>query len=218
MVIVSKQLEIPVTGKQLSDYAEGDIVKISENGTPVEFYVAKHDYESSLNGAGRTLVVRKDCYEKMAWNLKKLGNITYAGANEWETASIQKWLNNEYKALLDDTIQQEIGETTIVFTRNGNRDYTMTGDYSVFLLSLRELGISDPEYAEPEGTGLPIYQTLVTMEQWTRTPCKAGGTTRVFWIDATGDDGWGGTDEEHGVRPSFTLPNTTMVNAANVIE
>lgn len=34
-------------------------VKLKENGTLVEFYVAKHDYESGLNGSGRTLIVRK---------------------------------------------------------------------------------------------------------------------------------------------------------------
>ena len=56
MVIVSKQLTVPSTGKQLSDYAEGDIVKINENGTPVEFYVAKHNYQTRLNGTGRTLL------------------------------------------------------------------------------------------------------------------------------------------------------------------
>lgn len=42
------------SGKPLSQYAEGAIIKINEGGKPAEFYVAKHNYESSLNGNGRT--------------------------------------------------------------------------------------------------------------------------------------------------------------------
>ena len=48
---------------KLGNKATGSIIKIKENGTLVDFYVAKHDYESGLNGTGRTLVVRKDCFE-----------------------------------------------------------------------------------------------------------------------------------------------------------
>ena len=55
-------------GTPLASYAEGDIVMINEDGAPVEFYVAKHDYESSLNGAGRTLVVHKDAYDDRVWD------------------------------------------------------------------------------------------------------------------------------------------------------
>ena len=47
----------------LGNKSTGSIIKLKENGTLVDFYVAKHDYESSLNGAGRTLVVRKDTYD-----------------------------------------------------------------------------------------------------------------------------------------------------------
>lgn len=46
----------------LAELPEGSIIKLNEDDTPVEFYVAKHDYESDLNGAGRALLVRKDCY------------------------------------------------------------------------------------------------------------------------------------------------------------
>lgn len=35
----------------LGNKSTGSIIKLKENGTLVDFYVAKHDYESSLNGA-----------------------------------------------------------------------------------------------------------------------------------------------------------------------
>ena len=63
MIFVYRTSMVGPSGIPLSDYEEGDIIKLNEGGSPVEFYVAKHDYESSLNGAGRTLVVRKDCYD-----------------------------------------------------------------------------------------------------------------------------------------------------------
>lgn len=44
----------------LDNTSVGSVVKLKEDGVLVDFYVAKHDYESGLNGVGRTLLVRKD--------------------------------------------------------------------------------------------------------------------------------------------------------------
>ena len=52
----------------LGNKSVGSIVKLKENGVLVDFYVAKHDYENGLNGSGRTLVVRKDCYDTRQWH------------------------------------------------------------------------------------------------------------------------------------------------------
>ena len=48
--------------RKLSEISEGEIIKLKENGSLVDFYVAKHNYESGLNGEGRTLLVRKDIH------------------------------------------------------------------------------------------------------------------------------------------------------------
>ena len=50
-------------GIPLNTITPGAILYLNESGSPVPFYIAKHDYESGLNGDGRTLVVRKDCYD-----------------------------------------------------------------------------------------------------------------------------------------------------------
>ena len=52
----------------LGNKAVGSIIQLKENGKLVSFYVAKHNYENSLNGMGRTLVVRKDCYDNRQWH------------------------------------------------------------------------------------------------------------------------------------------------------
>ena len=218
MVIVSKQLTVPSTGKQLSDYTEGDIVKISENGTPVEFYVAKHDYESGLNGSGRTLVVRKDCYDNRAWDS---GN-----GNAWASCSMRSWLNSTYKALLDSNIQEAMSATTYRYTP-GNGSWSVdTRSDAVFLLSVTELGQSHT-YANTEGSALPIANTLKVAHlngsattQWTRS-------TVVINVEFSGI-AWGLNSDgsiysdycnyTNGSRPVFTLPSTTKFDPdTNVI-
>ena len=46
---------LPVVGTSIGNLDEGAIITLNENSNPVDFYVAKQDYESGLNGAGRTL-------------------------------------------------------------------------------------------------------------------------------------------------------------------
>lgn len=211
MVIVSKQLKVPSTGKQLSDYAEGDIVKIKENGTPVEFYVAKHNYQTRLNGAGRTLLVRKECYKNMRWA---------SSWAQWSRCEIIDWLVNDYKNFLDTMIQDKIAKTTFLVVRQPNENYTTEISEPIFFLALKELGFD--AYNDPYATGpvLPISNILASIDQWTRTPVEnssASGNS-AFYINSSGNDDTDRVYNEHGVRPVFTLPQTIMVNAANVIE
>lgn len=46
---------LPVVGTSIGNLDEGAIITLNESASPVEFYVSKQDYESGLNGAGRTL-------------------------------------------------------------------------------------------------------------------------------------------------------------------
>ena len=195
-------------GTPLSAYAEGDIVYINESGSPVEFYVAKHDYESSLNGAGRTLVVRKDVYDQRSWNSYNL--------NTWASCSMRSWLNSTYKALLDADIQEAIGTTTYRYTP-GNGDKTVsTRSDAVFLLSLTELGQSYT-YANVEGSVLPIafilqiaYQGGSATAQWTRSP-RTNFAARACYLLANGNVGSNNCMGTYGSRPAFTLPSSTIV-------
>ena len=54
MVFFTRRV-LPVVGTSIVNLDEGAIITLNENASPVEFYVAKQDYESGLNGAGRTL-------------------------------------------------------------------------------------------------------------------------------------------------------------------
>ena len=215
MVIVSKQLKVPSMEKQLSDYVEGDIIKVPENGTPVEFYVAKHDYESGLNGAGRTLVVRKDCYDFRQWD-----TMYYASA--YATSAIDNWLNSTYKNMIDVDVRTLIGYTKFYYTIGSGNETKTTLSRNVFLLSVTELGQSD-SWANVEGSALPIADILKiahlngnTSAQWTRSPTTVGNG--VFLLYANGSVGYNDCIMNYGSRPVFTLPATTKFDPdTNVI-
>lgn len=202
---------------KLKDLPVGTIVYLNESGTPVEFYVSKHDYESGLNGSGRTLLVRKDCYDRRAW--KSSGSNTYA------SSSIDSWLNNTYKGLLDSNIQNAIGNTSFKYTPGGN-DLTnvKTLSRSVFILSVTELG-KTATHANYEGSALPIAQTSGNMldkvyyngeliPQWTRSP-YAKGTRYVYYCNAGGTCLSGSLASTYGSRPCFTLPADIIVNPSD---
>lgn len=197
-------------GVPLSTITPGAILYLNESGSPVPFYIAKHDYESGLNGAGRTLVVRKDCYDKRAFS---------SGKNAYANSYLDSWLRNTYLKLLDADIQAAIGTTKIYYTPgNGNTTVT-TLQRAVFQLSLTELGRYS-YYANTEGSTLPIASTLKiaylngrAVDQWTRTP-RTDDIYYVYKMSAYGGDGaYEGGIMSNGSRPAFTLPATTAVTA-----
>lgn len=195
----------------LAEMAEGTLVKMNESGAPVEFYVAKHDYESGLNGAGRTLVVRKDCYDNRKWD--------GSNVNAWASCSMRSWLNSTYKALLDVDIQKVMGTTTYRYTPGNSNNIVTTRSDAVFLLSLTELGQS-VTYANVEGVALPIAITLQvahmngsTNTQWTRSP-NTNYTGNAVLLDYNGDGINGSCLYSYGSRPCFTLPSTVLVDEA----
>ena len=193
----------------LGNKSTGSIIKLKENGTLVDFYVAKHDYESGLNGAGRTLVVRKDVYDQRQWHSSNV--------NAWANCTMRSWLNSTYKALLDSDIQELMGTTTYYYTPgNGNWTVTTRSD-AVFLLSLTELGQSHT-YAKVEGSALPIASTLQiayqggsATTQWTRSPLTSS-TYLAWWLCSGGSIDSYGCTYSNGSRPAFTLPSSLYVS------
>ena len=204
MVVGGARASAPVVGIRLRDIAEGQLVKLLENGTAVEFYVAKHDYESSLNGAGRTLVVRKDCYDTRAWHSSNV--------NAWASCTLRSWLNGDYLNLLDEDIRGVIGTTKYYYTPgNGTTSVTTRSD-AVFQLSVTELGKTET-YANAEGTALPIASTLriayrngSTVVQWTRSPITSN-TRDAYYLLTSGNASYYYCTDTHGSRPCFTLPS-----------
>lgn len=216
-VIISRKMTIGCRSKLLSDYAEGEVVKLNENGSPVEFYISKHDYEPGLNGAGRTLLVRKDSHSKQVWKSGWKNPNTYAGSD------IDNWLSGTYKGMLDSEIQSIIGTTNIYYTPNSDNPTVTTLDRGVFLLSATELGVVN-SIVNTEGSMLPIVHWLNvhTDGQWTRSPSlSTKGHTVISTSIEPGT--WLGTSvielssaesgKGRNVHPAFTLPTNVLFDS-----
>lgn len=193
----------------LGNKSVGSIVKLKENGVLVDFYVAKHDYENGLNGSGRTLVVRKDCYDTRQWHTSNV--------NAYATSAIDTWLNNTYKNLLDADIRGVIGTTKIKYTPGNGNTTVGTLERAIFLLSVTELG-KTASYANTEGTALSIASSLQiaylngsAVVQWTRSP-YTGSTNRAYCLNTGGGVGYNVCNVTSGSRPAFTLPSTLSVS------
>ena len=177
----------------------------------VDFYVAVQNYESGLNGAGRVLVVRKDCYDKRQWYSSNV--------NAYASSNIDSWLNSTYKNLLDANIRTAMGTTKIYYTPgNGNNSKT-TLQRSVFLLSATELGQSHT-YMNAEGTALSstVLNLLKIAKlngsaypQWTRSPLT-NNTNYAWYLDSGGSLSGNFCSNTYGSRPAFTLPSSLYVS------
>lgn len=193
----------------LGNKSVGSIVKLKENGVLVDFYVAKHDYENGLNGSGRTLVVRKDCYDTRQWHTSNV--------NAYATSAIDTWLNSTYKNLLDADIRGVIGTTKIKYTPGNGNTAVGTLERAIFLLSVTELGRS-ASYANTEGTALSIASSLQiaylngsAVVQWTRSPYTSY-TSSACYLNTSGNVGGNYCSNTSGSRPAFTLPSTLSVS------
>lgn len=203
--------DIPFSkGIPLNTITPGAILMLNESGSPVQFYIAKHDYESGLNGAGRTLLVRKDCYNKCEFNSRQIN--TYANGT-LDSVLCDTWLK-----LLDAGVQDLVSTTKFYYTPGNNNNTVTTLQRAVFQLSLTELGRT-ADYANIEGSALPIASTLQIAYfygvrdngQWTRTP-YTNNSSNVLYLSFDGSASYGSAGYSVAYRyqscsrPAFTLP------------
>lgn len=212
----------PIASTPLAELAEGTIITITESGAPVEFYVADHDYQSDLNGNGRTLMVRKNCYNRRQWDSNQ-------SKKDFLDSSIFSWLNSSYKALFSQSVKTMMSTTNFYYIVAAGTAYQQLsqGDSSVFLLSLAEMGFRESAPVTPvDGNTLPTSSVLAianfsgTPTSWyLRTP-YTGRSDGVYYINSQGGRA---SATPNGTlicsRPCFTLPSTALVDQdLNLIE
>lgn len=196
----------------LASVALSTLVTINEGGSPVEFIVAKHDYESGRNGAGRTLLLRNTYSTIMQYQTQA---INY---NDYDECLIDSYLNGEYKQLLPADVQSAMGTTKIPYTYGGSAGPVMSLERAIFILSLFEMdGIMPDTKANKEGSPLPS-ETLsylnhriadaVMPQPWTRTPHQTTANY-AFSIDMSTLGVGTRVSNNCYVYPSFTLPSDT---------
>lgn len=199
--------------KQLGQVAVGTIAKLNENGSPVEVIVGRQNYESELNGNGRTLLIRIGSNYTMQWGPSSMSDPLYAAS------TVDTWLNTAYKAMLDAPIQEAIATTKFYYTPSGGASRSIL-ERAVFLGSATEFGFSNSPngYVTFNTEGSPLPENIVDKiqyppESWTRTPTAqfrvAISTHGSAWVPVLGAKA---PDFITHVDPFFTLPSSFYVN------
>lgn len=249
----------------LSNIPEGKTVLMDEGNNVVEFIVAKHGYESELNGVGRTLLIRKRYPTLMNWD---------SSWSAYAQSDINTWLNGEYLNTFSSAQKEAIGSTTFYYTPGFTAmDFSVgsskvsTMSKAVFLPSAHEFGgdckgndvfgwtKNSPDYKYNEGTSFPqakgILESMLAADNaaitdgscrvFTRTPFLYSAeyasyhhssdrkdflSRMVTTLEDTVIDGssgfsvlWGHTATlgpnllYYCAHPSFTLPETTQIDA-----
>ena len=200
---------MPQAGTPLSELAEGTLIKIQENGAPVEFYVAKQNYEEGLNGTGRVLCLRKDDIGQLYWVEEPTGYETYS------SSTIDSTLNSSYKQRFSQNVQNMMATTKFQYVSNPPSRGLGTLARSIFLPSSDEWGVD----RNLDGTKIPLLATLLSSLSsswhWTRTQAT---DYDVYYVMNNGGGAWGGQFAET-IIPAFTLPSTAFVDQnLNLIE
>lgn len=153
---------------QIKDLAIGDgYVYLMEDGTKVKFYALAHNYESGLNGNGRTLF----CRESPAETDKGVG-ISSSYINKF-TSVVQKWISTtKYK-------YQYI-------TWSGSYSQVQTGSANFFSLSARELNITERYEIQKLADGSALSAAARTRVGYIRTASNTSFWTRSQDPSASG--------------------------------
>jgi hypothetical protein len=223
---------------QIKDLAVGDgFVYLNEGNSKVKFYVLAHNYESGLNGKGRTLF----CRESPATSGMHIehGGYSYIVNDNIEDT----WYKNTYVNKFSDEVRNLIG-TTKYIGQHVRMSYTQTGDpskpvldsdiyeSSFFPISTAEVGGS----AFSDGSALSSaaisrigsIRTRYGSGIWTRSPSwtltgnsTSGFPRRYYYANgqyissasgsrlSTAEGTYGSS---YGYLPCFTLPETLYIN------
>ena len=216
----------PIAGTPLSQLAEGTLIKILENGSPVEFYLAKHSYEPSLNGEGRELLMRKDSVsELIIWNSRD--------EPQYINGSADSWLNSTYKNRFSSYVQSLI-DTTVFYCTNNAQDDPSVSSYSrsIFMPSVTELGgFSDTDFMKinEEGEEFPVASTIrhASIRSYESRTVNLRHSQNVGWSYILYNGGkWQfiNCDANHSQtgnypRPCLSLPSTAFIDVdLNLVE
>lgn len=168
---------------QIKNLAIGDgFVYLMEGSTKVKFYVLAHNYESGLNGKGRTLF----CRESPATNGSRASN-SRSDFSYWPSCLECSYYKNTYSTNFTTTVKSWIGSTKIHVNslhnplNNSSPSYSMdvtSASFSFFAISSVELGASSFwSYNYSDGT---------TLSTAARTRLAAIRSYGAFWTRSPG--------------------------------
>lgn len=223
----------PITGTPLSQLAVGTLVKIRENGSPVEYMVVHQGLPSSMYDAScdGCWVLRKDIAENRAWD---------SSDNDYKNSDIQAYLNGSWLSRYSVGVLSQIKQVKIPYVNGtGSSGSVASGanglSCKIFLLSGYELGLTSIDISSfpRDGAKLSYFSSGASSAAnnkrianyngsatswWLRSP-DTDNASRVWYIYSDGSCGHFYDYETYGVRPALVLPSTALVDQdLNLIE
>lgn len=223
---------------QIKDLAIGDgYVYLMEGSTKVKFYVLAHNYESGLNGNGRTMFCRESPPTSGTHTTAKESNYRVNSNNE------DTWYKNTYASKFSDEVRNLIGTTKYYgqlanMSVNGLGSPTGTVLYrdiyesSFFPVSAAEVGGSDRSDGSTLSSAARHRIATIRVSYgsgiWTRSPSMSityssetswqkeyGYANGIYISSASGSSlstGEGTYGSSYGYLPCFTLPETLYID------
>ena len=215
----------PIAGTPISSLAAGTLIKILENGAPVEYMIVNQGLPSSMYDAScdGCWVLRKDIAEKRAWSSLD---------NDYKKSDIQAYLNGSWLSRYSAGVLSQIKQVKIPYVNGTGSGPVASGanglSCKIFLLSGYELGWTTSDDSEfphdgaklayfSSGTGsaannkrIANYNGSAT-HWWLRSP-NIHSPSLVWRVLASGSDNYWSRGNSSGVRPALILPSTIMVD------
>lgn len=217
---------------QIKDLAIGDgFVYLMEGSTKVKFYVLAHNYESGLNGKGRTLFCRESPATSGPWSsVGEFGrrvDIAWGITSDGYTCSIYDWLTTTYFYKFAADVKGWMGKTR--YSPEGSRFvtsiFTLSESESVYGLSSRPEGtlLSDKARTRLENIFTDFGTNIWTRTQSNNTSYHHSSSDNDYYYDGVALSGvsrndWGrfsttyGHTQSWGYLPCFTLPETLYID------
>lgn len=193
-------------GTPVGSVPEGQVITIHENGSPIEYFVARHNYESDLNGSGGTLVFRKPTTDdEVVWDSE---------GNSYSVSEVDNWLNTTFLSRLSPGVISAL-KVTKIESAPVNSWRAEVIERKIFLPSVLELGGSD-SHAPIEGEAIPASSLIINNGEfatafWTRS--NMDNEKYMAFVMLAG----GGVDQlDKGVgekvRPMFVLDSNADIS------
>lgn len=223
---------------QIKDLAIGDgFVYLMEGSTKVKFYALSHNYESRLNGKGRTLF----CRESPAGS----GTHTTSAKEDYRIDSNNEdaWYKNTYVNKFSGEVRKLIGMTKYIgqyvhmtYTQSGNPTGNAeidseTYESSFFPLSTAEVALM--AFADGSALSSAAISRIASIQTrygsgiWTRSPSRvltgtnSTGFPKYYYANSQYISGASGSSlstaegtpgSSYGYLPCFTLPETLYID------
>ena len=216
----------------LEDMNVGNIVKIYEDGTLVNFIVVhKGSPSASYENCDGVWLLREEGYDQAAWG-------TFRSYPNYKDSDIYEWVNNTYLNLIDEKVREVIKNVKIPYSEYFSKGvsyvtYAGTSGLScqAFLLSAYEVGFTKNQKSNipSEGSKLDYfsnassricYNNESSVIWWTRSPyaISNGSYTPCAWcVYSNGDTFESQTTSKRWVRPAFILPYDVAIDSNGIV-